>query len=154
MQLTTELKRARKELAALGENLDNNPLLWGSAVLAAITDFCKRFSNHLTGRHLDAVSATAKLSEGARIHIVFDQMFYDTVDAIDPSEHVDKAMIRTVIRNGMCVDGVGVALRERARMLWCTGALAQYLTTHRTHYLTALTALTHSPLTSLTLCHQ
>ncbi|KAI8079797.1 Dynamin central region-domain-containing protein [Halteromyces radiatus] len=96
-KLSTLIGQTQHELAQYGDPAFIGKEHSGSLILKLLTLFANEFVASIDGTSSDI--STKELSGGARIYYIFNNIFGQALDAIDPCANLSNEDIRTVIRN-------------------------------------------------------
>lgn len=96
-RLNTLMGQAQQELVALGDagSVDENEQ--AGLVLRLMTQFARDFVSSIDGTSLEI--STKELSGGARIYYIFNDVFGNALQGINPTSNLTEQEIRTAIRN-------------------------------------------------------
>eukprot|EP00200_Dunaliella_tertiolecta_P012263 CAMPEP_0202375302 /NCGR_PEP_ID=MMETSP1127-20130417/6003_1 /ASSEMBLY_ACC=CAM_ASM_000462 /TAXON_ID=3047 /ORGANISM="Dunaliella tertiolecta, Strain CCMP1320" /LENGTH=673 /DNA_ID=CAMNT_0048972739 /DNA_START=12 /DNA_END=2029 /DNA_ORIENTATION=- len=110
------LEARMQELHALGEPMPTDSKSGrGAFLLQLLCEYSERFAAMLEGRHQDL--STKRLSGGARIRAVFNEVFARAIREIAPMKDVSDDAILTVIKNGAGVAGNLIVPHEPFELL-------------------------------------
>ena len=96
-RLNTLMGQTQQELASYGEPQFNAPQHRGSLILQLMTRFATSFISSIDGTSSEI--STKELCGGARIYYIFNSVFGQSLDSIDPTQNLTVHDIRTAIRN-------------------------------------------------------
>jgi len=96
-RLNTLMGQTQQELASYGEPQFNAPQHRGSLILQLMTRFATSFVSSIDGTSSEI--STKELCGGARIYYIFNSVFGQSLDSIDPTHNLTVHDIRTAIRN-------------------------------------------------------
>lgn len=98
-RLNTLMGQTQQELASYGDNQFEGKEHRGSLILQLMTRFASDFISSIDGTSSEI--STQELSGGARIYYIFNSVFGNSLESIDPSGNLSASDIRTAIRNSM-----------------------------------------------------
>jgi len=96
-RLNTLMGQTQQELASYGEPLFSAPQHRGSLILQLMTRFATSFISSIDGTSSEI--STKELCGGARVYYIFNSVFGQSLDSIDPTHNLTVHDIRTAIRN-------------------------------------------------------
>lgn len=96
-RLNTLMGQTQQELASYGDQAFNGPEHRGSLVLQLMTRFATSFISSIDGTSTEI--STKELCGGARIYYIFNSVFGNSLETIDPTTNLSALDIRTAIRN-------------------------------------------------------
>src|SRR5271156_4328124 len=96
-RLNTLMGQTQQELASYGEPQFNAPQHRGSLILQLMTRFATSFISSIDGTSTEI--STKELCGGARIYYIFNSVFGNSLESIDPTINLSVLDIRTAIRN-------------------------------------------------------
>jgi len=96
-KLNTLMGQTQQELASYGEPQFSAPQHRGSLILQLMTRFATSFVASIDGTSSEI--STKELCGGARIYYIFNSVFGQSLDSIDPTHNLTVHDIRTAIRN-------------------------------------------------------
>lgn len=96
-RLNTLMGQTQQELASYGEPQFSAPQHRGSLILQLMTRFATSFVSSIDGTSSEI--STKELCGGARIYYIFNSVFGQSLDSIDPTHNLTVHDIRTAIRN-------------------------------------------------------
>jgi dynamin 1-like protein len=96
-RLNTLMGQTQQELASYGEPQFSAPQHRGSLILQLMTRFATSFISSIDGTSSEI--STKELCGGARIYYIFNSVFGQSLDSIDPTHNLTIHDIRTAIRN-------------------------------------------------------
>ena len=96
-RLNTLMGQTQQELASYGSTQFSGKEHRGSLILQLMTRFATSFINSIDGTA--AEFSTKELCGGARIYYIFNSVFGNSLETIDPSSNLSVQDIRTAIRN-------------------------------------------------------
>ncbi|KAM7515808.1 hypothetical protein LguiA_005391 [Lonicera macranthoides] len=95
-QIRTKMLSVDKELSGYGE-ITESKSGHGTLLLNIISKYSEAFASMVEGRNEEML--TAELYGGARIHYIFQSIFVDRLEDVDPCENLTDEDIRTAIQN-------------------------------------------------------
>ncbi|KAK7726061.1 Dynamin-related GTPase protein [Botryosphaeria dothidea] len=96
-RLNTLMGQTQQELASYGDVAFIGKEHRGSLVLQLMTRFASSFISSIDGTSSEI--STRELCGGARIYYIFNSVFGNSLDSIDPTQNLSTLDIRTAIRN-------------------------------------------------------
>lgn len=96
-RLNTLMGQTQQELASYGDMQFSGKEHRGSLILQLMTRFANSFITSIDGTSTDI--STKELSGGARIYYIFNSVFGNSLESIDPTSNLSALDIRTAIRN-------------------------------------------------------
>ncbi|KAL8712424.1 MAG: hypothetical protein Q9220_003272 [cf. Caloplaca sp. 1 TL-2023] len=96
-RLNTLMGQTQQELASYGNNQFSGKEHRGSLILQLMTRFASSFISSIDGTSMEI--STKDLGGGARIYYVFNSVFGNSLETIDPVQNLSTLDIRTAIRN-------------------------------------------------------
>lgn len=96
-RLNTLMGQTQQELASYGDMQFSGKEHRGSLILQQMTRFASSFTSSIDGTSSDI--STKELSGGARIYYIFNSVFGNSLESIDPTSNLTALDIRTAIRN-------------------------------------------------------
>ncbi|KAH8820541.1 Dynamin central region-domain-containing protein [Xylogone sp. PMI_703] len=96
-RLNTLMGQTQQELASYGDMHFSGKEHRGSLVLQLMTRFASSFISSIDGTSTDI--STKELCGGARIYYIFNSVFGNSLESIDPTTNLSALDIRTAIRN-------------------------------------------------------
>jgi len=96
-RLNTLMGQTQQELASYGTDSFNGKEHRGSLILSLMTRFATSFISSIDGTSSEI--STKDLCGGARIYYIFNSVFGNSLDTIDPTQNLSALDIRTAIRN-------------------------------------------------------
>ncbi|KAI6249390.1 Dynamin-related protein DNM1 [Erysiphe necator] len=96
-RLNTLMGQTQQELAGYGDMHFSGKEHRGSLVLQLMTRFASSFISSIDGTSTDI--STKELCGGARIYYIFNSVFGNSLESIDPTTNLSALDIRTAIRN-------------------------------------------------------
>ncbi|RKF78212.1 Dynamin-related protein DNM1 [Golovinomyces cichoracearum] len=96
-RLNTLMGQTQQELASYGDMHFSGKEHRGSLVLQLMTRFASSFISSIDGTSTDI--STKELCGGARIYYIFNSVFGNSLETIDPTTNLSALDIRTAIRN-------------------------------------------------------
>merc|ERR1712000_704976 len=96
-RLNTLMGQTQQELASYGDMQFSGKEHRGSLILQQMTRFATSFTSSIDGTSSDI--STKELSGGARIYYIFNSVFGNSLETIDPTHNLSVLDIRTAIRN-------------------------------------------------------
>lgn len=96
-KLNTLMGQTQQELASYGEPQFSAPQHRGSLILQLMTRFATSFVASIDGTSSEI--STKELCGGARIYYIFNSVFGQSLDSIEPTQNLTVHDIRTAIRN-------------------------------------------------------
>lgn len=96
-RLNTLMGQCQQELASYGDMHFNGKEHRGSLVLQLMTRFASSFISSIDGTSTEI--STKELCGGARIYYIFNSVFGNSLETIDPTTNLSALDIRTAIRN-------------------------------------------------------
>lgn len=96
-RLNTLMGQTQQELASYGDAAFTGKEHRGSLILQLMTRFASSFTSSIEGSS-DEIS-TKELCGGARIYYIFNSVFGNSLETIDPNQNLSILDIRTAIRN-------------------------------------------------------
>ena len=96
-RLNTLMGQTQQELASYGSMQFSGKEHRGSLILQLMTRFASSFISSIDGTSSEI--STKELSGGARIYYIFNSVFGNSLDTIDPTTNLSVLDIRTAIRN-------------------------------------------------------
>lgn len=96
-RLNTLMGQTQQELASYGDNAFTGKEHRGSLVLQLMTRFASSFISSIDGTSSEI--STKELGGGARIYYIFNSVFGNSLESIDPNMNLSIQDIRTAIRN-------------------------------------------------------
>lgn len=98
-RLNTLMGQTQQELASYGDTKFSGKEHRGSLILQLMTRFASSFIDSVDGTQSEF--STKELCGGARIYYIFNNVFGNSLETIDPSHNLTVQDIRTAIRNSM-----------------------------------------------------
>lgn len=96
-RLNTLMGQTQQELASYGNNQFSGKEHRGSLILQLMTRFASSFIASIDGTSMEI--STKELGGGARIYYIFNSVFGNSLETIDPIQNLSVLDIRTAIRN-------------------------------------------------------
>ncbi|KAL2757186.1 hypothetical protein ACRALDRAFT_1062810 [Sodiomyces alcalophilus JCM 7366] len=96
-RLNTLMGQTQQELASYGDMHFSGKEHRGSLILQLMTRFATSFISSIDGTSTDI--STKELCGGARIYYIFNSVFGNSLESIDPTSNLSVLDIRTAIRN-------------------------------------------------------
>jgi len=96
-RLNTLMGQTQQELASYGSKQFSGKEHRGSLILQLMTRFATSFTSSIDGTSSDI--STKELCGGARIYYIFNSVFGNSLESIDPTQNLSTLDIRTAIRN-------------------------------------------------------
>ena len=96
-RLNTLMGQTQQELASYGTDSFTGKEHRGSLILSLMTRFANSFISSIDGT--SAEISTKDLCGGARIYYIFNSVFGNSLETIDPTQNLSALDIRTAIRN-------------------------------------------------------
>ncbi|KAL8791053.1 MAG: hypothetical protein Q9213_000260 [Squamulea squamosa] len=96
-RLNTLMGQTQQELASYGNKQFSGKEHRGSLILQLMTRFASSFISSIDGTSMDI--STKELGGGARIYYIFNSVFGNSLETIDPIQNLSTLDIRTAIRN-------------------------------------------------------
>ncbi|KAK8162970.1 dynamin-1 [Phyllosticta citrichinensis] len=96
-RLNTLMGQTQQELASYGDVAFNGKEHRGSLILQLMTRFASSFIASIDGTSSDI--STRELCGGARIYYIFNSVFGNSLETLDPTTNLSSQDIRTAIRN-------------------------------------------------------
>lgn len=96
-RLNTLMGQTQQELASYGSMQFSGKEHRGSLILQLMTRFASSFINSIDGTAMEF--STKELCGGARIYYIFNSVFGNSLETIDPTTNLSVLDIRTAIRN-------------------------------------------------------
>ncbi|KAL8866085.1 MAG: hypothetical protein Q9174_006502, partial [Haloplaca sp. 1 TL-2023] len=96
-RLNTLMGQTQQELASYGNNQFSGKEHRGSLILQLMTRFASSFISSIDGTSMEI--STKELGGGARIYYIFNSVFGNSLETIDPIQNLSVLDIRTAIRN-------------------------------------------------------
>ncbi|KAG5295252.1 dynamin family protein [Histoplasma ohiense] len=96
-RLNTLMGQTQQELASYGNKQFNGKEHRGSLILQLMTRFASSFISSIDGTSSEI--STKELCGGARIYYIFNSVFGNSLETIDPTHNLSALDIRTAIRN-------------------------------------------------------
>jgi len=96
-RLNTLMGQTQQELASYGNMQFSGKEHRGSLILQLMTRFASSFINSIDGTSMEI--STKELCGGARIYYIFNSVFGNSLETIDPTTNLSVLDIRTAIRN-------------------------------------------------------
>ncbi|KAL4788815.1 Dynamin central region-domain-containing protein [Aspergillus venezuelensis] len=96
-RLNTLMGQTQQELASYGNKQFSGKEHRGSLILQLMTRFASSFISSIDGTSSEI--STKELCGGARIYYIFNSVFGNSLDTIDPTQNLSISDIRTAIRN-------------------------------------------------------
>lgn len=96
-RLNTLMGQTQQELASYGSKQFSGKEHRGSLILQLMTRFATSFISSIDGTSSEI--STKELCGGARIYYIFNSVFGNSLDTIDPTQNLSVLDIRTAIRN-------------------------------------------------------
>ncbi|KAJ5369419.1 Dynamin-related protein dnm1 [Penicillium cosmopolitanum] len=96
-RLNTLMGQTQQELASYGNKQFSGPEHRGSLILQLMTRFASSFISSIDGTSSEI--STKELCGGARIYYIFNEVFGNSLETIDPTHNLTVSDIRTAIRN-------------------------------------------------------
>ncbi|EKG22246.1 hypothetical protein MPH_00425 [Macrophomina phaseolina MS6] len=96
-RLNTLMGQTQQELASYGDVAFIGKEHRGSLILQLMTRFASSFISSIDGTSSEI--STRELCGGARIYYIFNSVFGNSLDSIDPTQNLSTLDIRTAIRN-------------------------------------------------------
>ncbi|KAL8736525.1 MAG: hypothetical protein Q9181_002419 [Wetmoreana brouardii] len=96
-RLNTLMGQTQQELASYGNKQFSGKEHRGSLILQLMTRFASSFISSIDGTSMEI--STKELGGGARIYYIFNSVFGNSLETIDPIQNLSVLDIRTAIRN-------------------------------------------------------
>ncbi|KAL8819028.1 MAG: hypothetical protein Q9223_002451 [Gallowayella weberi] len=96
-RLNTLMGQTQQELASYGNKQFSGKEHRGSLILQLMTRFASSFISSIDGTSMEI--STKELGGGARIYYIFNSVFGNSLETIDPIQNLSNLDIRTAIRN-------------------------------------------------------
>ncbi|KAL8730605.1 MAG: hypothetical protein Q9166_003918 [cf. Caloplaca sp. 2 TL-2023] len=96
-RLNTLMGQTQQELASYGNKQFSGKEHRGSLILQLMTRFASSFISSIDGTSMEI--STKELGGGARIYYIFNSVFGNSLETIDPIQNLSTLDIRTAIRN-------------------------------------------------------
>lgn len=96
-RLNTLMGQTQQELASYGNTQFSGKEHRGSLILQLMTRFANSFISSIEGTSMEI--STKELGGGARIYYIFNSVFGNSLETIDPIQNLSVLDIRTAIRN-------------------------------------------------------
>ncbi|KAL8910459.1 MAG: hypothetical protein Q9171_004253 [Xanthocarpia ochracea] len=96
-RLNTLMGQTQQELAGYGNEQFSGKEHRGSLILQLMTRFASSFISSIDGTSMEI--STKELGGGARIYYIFNSVFGNSLETIDPIQNLSTLDIRTAIRN-------------------------------------------------------
>ncbi|KAL8891719.1 MAG: hypothetical protein Q9215_001257 [Flavoplaca cf. flavocitrina] len=96
-RLNTLMGQTQQELASYGNKQFSGKEHRGSLILQLMTRFASSFISSIEGTSMEI--STKELGGGARIYYIFNSVFGNSLETIDPIQNLSTQDIRTAIRN-------------------------------------------------------
>jgi dynamin 1-like protein len=96
-RLNTLMGQTQQELASYGNKQFSGKEHRGSLILQLMTRFASSFISSIDGTSSEI--STKELCGGARIYYIFNEVFGNSLETIDPTHNLTVSDIRTAIRN-------------------------------------------------------
>lgn len=96
-RLNTLMGQTQQELASYGNKQFSGKEHRGSLILQLMTRFASSFISSIDGTSSEI--STKELCGGARIYYIFNSVFGNSLETIDPTQNLSASDIRTAIRN-------------------------------------------------------
>lgn len=96
-RLNTLMGQTQQELASYGNMQFSGKEHRGSLILQLMTRFASSFISSIDGTSMEI--STKELCGGARIYYIFNSVFGNSLETIDPTQNLSVLDIRTAIRN-------------------------------------------------------
>lgn len=96
-RLNTLMGQTQQELSSYGTDTFTGKEHRGSLILQLMTRFATSFTSSIDGTSSEI--STKELCGGARIYYIFNSVFGNSLDSIDPTQNLTALDIRTAIRN-------------------------------------------------------
>ena len=96
-RLNTLMGQTQQELASYGSKQFSGKEHRGSLILQLMTRFATSFTSSIDGTSSEI--STKQLCGGARIYYIFNSVFGNSLETIDPTQNLSTLDIRTAIRN-------------------------------------------------------
>jgi dynamin 1-like protein len=96
-RLNTLMGQTQQELASYGDAAFTGKEHRGSLILQLMTRFASSFISSIDGT--SAEISTKELCGGARIYYIFNSVFGNSLETVDPTQNLSVLDIRTAIRN-------------------------------------------------------
>lgn len=96
-RLNTLMGQTQQELASYGTDAFTGKEHRGSLILQLMTRFATSFISSIDGTSSEI--STKELCGGARIYYIFNSVFGNSLESIDPTQNLSSVDIRTAIRN-------------------------------------------------------
>lgn len=96
-RLNTLMGQTQQELASYGNKQFSGKEHRGSLILQLMTRFASSFISSIDGTSSEI--STKELCGGARIYYIFNSVFGNSLDTIEPTQNLSVSDIRTAIRN-------------------------------------------------------
>lgn len=96
-RLNTLMGQTQQELASYGNKQFSGKEHRGSLILQLMTRFASSFISSIDGTSSEI--STKELCGGARIYYIFNSVFGNSLESIDPTQNLTVSDIRTAIRN-------------------------------------------------------
>lgn len=96
-RLNTLMGQTQQELASYGNKQFSGKEHRGSLILQLMTRFASSFISSIDGTSMEI--STKELCGGARIYYIFNSVFGNSLETIDPTQNLSVLDIRTAIRN-------------------------------------------------------
>jgi dynamin 1-like protein len=96
-RLNTLMGQTQQELASYGDATFTGKEHRGSLILQLMTKFATSFTSSIDGTSSEI--STKELCGGARIYYIFNSVFGNSLESVDPTQNLTAMDIRTAIRN-------------------------------------------------------
>lgn len=98
-KIYTHLQNSEEELRGLGESSEDGltNAHKKTILLSIISKFCSQFNDLITGKN--CISKTGELFGGARINFLFNEVFRNKINSVNPFSILTDQDIRITIRN-------------------------------------------------------
>lgn len=96
-KLNLLIVQSEQELLSYGDTIFTGKAHQGSMMLRLLTKFCVNFNASIDGTFTEV--STMELSGGARLYYIFNSIFGQSLNSIDPCTGLTTQDIRTVMRN-------------------------------------------------------
>jgi dynamin 1-like protein len=96
-RLNTLMGQTQQELASYGDAAFTGKEHRGSLILQLMTRFASSFISSIDGTSSEI--STKELCGGARIYYIFNSVFGNSLESVDPTQNLSAMDIRTAIRN-------------------------------------------------------
>ncbi|KAH8915848.1 dynamin protein dnm1 [Atractiella rhizophila] len=96
-RLNTLMGQTQQELASFGPIESSTSPTRGALILKLMTQFARDFVSSIDGTSIEI--STKELCGGARIYYIFNEVFGNALETIDPVKNLGEQDVRTAIRN-------------------------------------------------------